>query len=99
MHCTVRRLSVAAVARQQRARGAIIIRAAAGRHLTCPASYDVIGRFPSPHHDVVVNKQTRYFKDINTLHFSTDASNDTDEDDETMTASQREISGMITLKL
>lgn len=92
MHCTVRRLSVAAVARQQRARGAIIIRAAAGRHLTCPASYDVIGRFPSPHHNVVVNKQTRYyFKDVNTLHFSTNASNDTDEDDETMTASQREI--------
>mmetsp|Transcript_15742 Transcript_15742/g.25874 ORF Transcript_15742/g.25874 Transcript_15742/m.25874 type:complete len:443 (+) Transcript_15742:2-1330(+) len=85
MHCTVR-LSAAAVTRRA---GRAILRAAVGKHLTCPpGSFDVNG-LPSSHHDVV---QTQHFINFATLSFSTNARSNNDENDETKAstfASQR----------
>ena len=88
MHCTTARLSVAAVARQQQRAGRVIIRAAAGKHAPCPASYsyDVISQFPPAHHQFAVNKQMQCFSDFVALPFSTNARNDSDENDETEAA-------------
>lgn len=90
MHCTAGRLSAAAQRAVGRRRRAIILRAAAGKHhehLTCPGSFfGVIGQFPSSHH-VLAKAQYSYFNDVATLCFSTNATNDNDEDYEAKKAS------------